>query len=143
MCAQSIVYGYWVKLIIRNNLETNEIALNHNRNMEKKLYVKNSSGLKEYPYWKHRENSFIGESRIGAQYRILMPRNEDTIIYNFFRSSPFDMFYSMTNGVDRMTVGLWKDIRLRLLVRFSSNNAVLAISISFGLYYFHLSSFKR
>ena len=54
--------------------------------MEKKLFVKNSLGLKEYPYWKFRENSFLGQDHIGAQYRILMPQNENTVIYDFFRS---------------------------------------------------------
>ena len=50
--AQSMVAGYWVKFVVRNNLESNFIGLNHNWNMEKKLYIKNSLGLKEYPYWK-------------------------------------------------------------------------------------------
>ena len=56
---QSIVNGYWVKFIVKNNLESNIIGLNHNWNMEKKLYVKNSLGIKEFLYWKHRENNFI------------------------------------------------------------------------------------
>ena len=135
---QSIVNGYWVKFIVKNNLESNIIGLNHNWNMEKKLYVKNSLGIKEFPYWKHRENNFVGQENIGAQYRILMPQNEDTIIYNFFRSRPFDRYYSKVNGLDRMTIGLWEDIRLRELVRFSSNVSFIAIAISFGLYYFFI-----
>ena len=77
--------------------------------------------MKEYPYWKFRENNFAGQNHIGAQYRILMPQNEDTIIYDFFRSKPFDRYYAMVNGLDRMTIGLWENIRLRELVRFSSN----------------------
>ncbi len=136
--AQSIVDGYWVKFIVRNNLESNVIGLNHNWNMEKKLYVKNSLGVKEFPYWKHREHNFVGQEHIGAQYRILMPKNENTIIYNFFRSKPFDRYYAMVNGLDRMTIGLWKDIRLRELVRFSSNIGFIAVAISFGLYYFFI-----
>ncbi len=135
---QSIVNGYWVKFIVKNNLESNIIGLNHNWNMEKKLYVKNSLGIKEFPYWKHRENNFIGQENIGAQYRILMPQNENTIIYNFFRSKPFDRYYATVNGLDRMTIGLWEDIRLRELVRFSSNVGFIAIALSFGLYYFFI-----
>ena len=135
---QSIVNGYWVKFIVKNNLESNIIGLNHNWNMEKKLYVKNSLGIKEFPYWKHRENNFVGQENIGAQYRILMPQNEDTIIYNFFRSRPFDRYYATVNGLDRMTIGLWEDIRLRELVRFSSNVGFIAIALSFGLYYFFI-----
>ncbi|HIO61080.1 MAG TPA: adenylate/guanylate cyclase domain-containing protein, partial [Deltaproteobacteria bacterium] len=136
--AQSMVDGYWVKFIVRNNLKSNIIGLNHNWNMEKKLYVKNSLGLKEYPYWKHRENIFIGQERIGAQYRILMPQNENTTIYDFFRSRPFDRYYAMVNGLDRMTIGLWEDIRFRELVRFSSNIGFIAVALSFGIYYFFI-----
>ena len=115
---QSLVNGYWVKFIVKNNADSNVIGLNHNWNMEKKLFVKNSLGLKEYPYWKFRENSFLGQDRIGAQYRILMPQNENTVIYDFFRSKPFDRYYSLVNGLDRITIGLCENIRHREIVRF-------------------------
>ena len=39
--AQSIVDGYWVKLVIINELENNELGLNHNFNREKKIFIKN------------------------------------------------------------------------------------------------------
>ena len=135
---QSIFNGYWVKFIVKNNSDSNVIGLNHNWNMEKKLFVKNSLGLKEYPYWKFRENSFLGQDHIGAQYRILMPKNGNTVIYDFFRSKPFDRYYSKVNGLDRMTIGLWKNIRLRELVRFSSNIGFISVALSFGIYYFFI-----
>ena len=102
---QSLVDGYWVKFIIHNKLDSNEIGLNHNWNVEKKIFVENSFGLIEFPYWKHKRHSFWGEGRIGAQYRIMMPKNEVTIIYDFFRSKPFDRFMAKVNGLDRMTIG--------------------------------------
>ena len=136
--AQSMVDGYWVKFVVKNNSESNVIGINHNWNMEKKLYVKNSLGLKEYPYWKHRKNVFIGQEHIGAQYRILMPQNENTIIYDFFRSRPFDRYMAKVNGLDRMTIGLWEDVRFRELVRFSSNIGFIAVALSFGIYYFFI-----
>ena len=135
---QSIVNGYWVKFIVKNNSDSNVIGLNHNWNMEKKLFVKNSLGLKEYPYWKFRENSFLGQDHIGAQYRILMPQNENTVIYDFFRSKPFDRYYSKVNGLDRMTIGLWENIRLREMVRFSSNMGFISVALAFGIYYFFI-----
>ena len=135
---QSIVNGYWVKFIVKNNSDSNVLGLNHNWNMEKKLFVKNSLGLKEYPYWKFRENSFLGQDRIGAQYRILMPQNENTVIYDFFRSKPFDRYYSLVNGLDRMTIGLWENIRLREIVRFSSNMGFISVALAFGIYYFFI-----
>ena len=135
---QSLVNGYWVKFIVKNNADSNVIGLNHNWNMEKKLFVKNSLGLKEYPYWKFRENSFLGQDHIGAQYRILMPQNENTVIYDFFRSKPFDRYYSKVNGLDRMTIGLWENIRLREIVRFSSNMGFISVALAFGIYYFFI-----
>jgi len=136
--AQSLVDGYWVKFVVKNNSESNVIGINHNWNMEKKLYVKNSLGLKEYPYWKYQKNVFVGQEHIGAQYRILMPQNENTIIYDFFRSRPFDRYMAMVNGLDRMTIGLWEDVRFRELVRFSSNIGFIAVALSFGIYYFFI-----
>ena len=49
--SQSLVDGYWVKFQIHNKLDSNEIGLNHNWNVEKKIFVKNSLGLTEFPYW--------------------------------------------------------------------------------------------
>ena len=135
---QSIFNGYWVKFIVKNNSDSNVIGLNHNWNMEKKLFVKNSLGLKEYPYWKFRENSFLGQDHIGAQYRILMPQNENTVIYDYFRSKPFDRYYAIVNGLDRMTIGLWENIRLREIVRFSSNMGFISVALAFGIYYFFI-----
>jgi len=135
---QSMVNGYWVKFIVKNNSDSNLIGINHNWNMEKKIFVKNSLGLKEYAYWKFRENSFLGQDHIGAQYRVLMPQNENTVIYDFFRSKPFDRYYAMVNGLDRMTIGLWENIRLRELVRFSSNIGFISVALSFGIYYFFI-----
>ena len=136
--AQSMVDGYWVKFIVRNNLKSNIIGLNHNWNFEKKLYIKNSLGSKEFPYWKHRKHNFLGEGRIGAQYRIIMPKNEDTIIYDFFRSKPFDRYMAKVNGLDRMTIGLWEDVRMRELFRFASNIGFMSVALFFGLYYFFI-----
>ena len=61
---QSMVNGYWVKFIVKNNSDSNLIGINHNWNMEKKIFVKNSLGLKEYAYWKFRENIFLGQDHI-------------------------------------------------------------------------------
>ena len=35
--AQSLVDGYWVKFVVKNNSESNVIGINHNWNMEKKI----------------------------------------------------------------------------------------------------------
>ena len=47
-----MVDGYWVRFKEKNNLSTDSIGLSHNYNREKKIYVKNSLGVKEYDHWK-------------------------------------------------------------------------------------------
>ena len=135
---QSFVDGYWVKVEILNKRKTEAIGLNHNWNKEKKIFTLNSKGLTEYEYWKLGAQSWIGDGRILSQYRLNMPVGEITTVYNFFRSKPFDRFMSQVNGLDRMTIGLWDDIQLREFFRFGGNIAFIAISVSFGLYYFFI-----
>ena len=135
---QSFVDGYWVKVKILNKRKTEVIGLNHNWNKEKKIFISNSRGLTEFEYWKLGAQSWIGDGRILSQYRLNMPVGEVTTVYNFFRSKPFDRFMSQVNGLDRMTIGLWEDIQLREFFRFAGNIAFIAISVSFGLYYFFI-----
>ena len=115
--AQSIIDGYWVKFVVYNKLKTDNIGLNHNFNREKKIFLKNSLGITEHPYWKWGIHEQIGETHIGGQYLIKLPQNETTIIYNFFRSKPFDRFMSMENGLDRMMIGSWKTLRIKEILR--------------------------
>ena len=136
--AQSMVEGYWVRFVVQNNLATSSIGLMHNFNFEKKLYVKNSLGVAVYPHWKYGEHPFLGEGRIGEQYRIVMPQNEETVIYDFFRSQPFDRYMSMVNGLDRMTIGSWEVIRVNVFFRFASNIGIVTPALFFGFYFFFM-----
>ena len=136
--AQSIVDGYWVKLVIINELENNELGLNHNFNREKKIFIKNSNGIKDYPYWKWGVNEQIEENRIGSQYLIKAPKNEETIIYNFFRSKPFDRFMSLENGLDRMMIGTWKKLRLKEILRIVGSVSFFTPALFFGFYFFFI-----
>ena len=47
---QSMVDGYWVRFSVMNNLSTDLIGLTHNYNREKKIFIKNSLGIKEFNY---------------------------------------------------------------------------------------------
>ena len=144
MSAQSMVEGYWVRFVVKNNLTTSSIGLMHNYNFEKKLYVKNSLGVAVYPHWKDGEHPFLGEGRIGEQYRIVMPQNEETVIYDFFRSQPFDRYMSMVNGLDRMTIGSWEDVRVNVFIRFASQYRNHDPSLAFWvLFFFHVLGLKR
>ena len=140
---QSLVDGYWVRFRVTNTLVSEEIGIQHNFNSEKKIFAVHSRGVDEYPYWKQREGDWIGEGRILSHYRVLMPAGEITTVYNYFRNKPFDRYMSKVNGLDRMTIGPWKDIRSLQLLRLAANIAILAIALSFGLYYLFMFMVSR
>ena len=140
---QSLVDGYWVRFRVANPLASEEIGLEHNFNSEKKIFTVHSRGVDEYPYWKQREGDWIDEGRILGHYRVLMPAGEVTTVYDYFRNKPFDRFMSKVNGLDRMTIGPWQDIRSLQLLGLAANVAILAIALSFGLYYFFMFAVSR
>lgn len=140
---QSLVDGYWVRFRVENTLASENIGIEHNFNSEKKIFAVHSRGVDEYPYWKQREGDWIDEGRVLGHYRVLMPAGEITTVYDYFRNKPFDRYMSKVNGLDRMTIGPWKDIRSLQLLRLAANIAVLAIALSFGLYYFFMFTVSR
>ena len=102
---QSFVEGYWVKFLVRNELDSTTIGLFHNLNFEKKIFVNNSHGVKEYPYWNYRKDHYFSENHLGSHYRLVLPQQEVTTVYDFFRSKPFNRYYSAKNGLDRLKLG--------------------------------------
>lgn len=132
---QSIADGYWVRVRIFNNTATQEIGINHNWNREKKIFTTSRQGAISYPYWVYESGDWIDDGRILGQYRVLMPIGEETVLYSYFRSNPFDRFMGRVNGLDRMTVGTWQDVQLRELFRFASNIVFMSVAFAFGLYY--------
>ncbi|MGB1961936.1 MAG: adenylate/guanylate cyclase domain-containing protein, partial [Candidatus Puniceispirillaceae bacterium] len=104
---QSLVEGYWVRLRVQNTLPTDDVGIKHNFNKEKRIFARHSDGVDEYPYWSGSGDSWIDEGRINAHYLVTMPQGEITTIYNFFRSKPFDRYYSKVDGLDRITIGKW------------------------------------
>ena len=135
---QSFVEGYWVKFLVRNELESTKIGLWHNLNFEKKLFVNNSLGLKEYPFWKYLNNHYVSENQMGSHYRLVLPQQEVSVIYNFFRSKPFNRNYSSKNGLDRLMLGNWKDVQNRETISVVISIGFIAISFAFALYYFFI-----
>lgn len=135
---QSLVDGYWARVRIFNNTNTQEIGINHNWNREKKIFTVSRQGAKSYPYWVYESGDWIDDGRILGQYKVLMPVGEETVLYSYFRSRPFDRFMGRVNGLDRMTVGSWQDVQLRELFRFASNIVFMSVAFAFGLYYFFI-----
>ena len=132
---QSFVDGYWVKFFVRNELDSTIIGIFHNLNFEKKIFVNNSLGVKEYPYWKYRKDHYVSENQMGALYRLVLPQQEVTVVYDFFRSKPFNRFYSAKNGLDRLILGNWKDVQSREIISLVVAIGFIAISFAFALYY--------
>ena len=140
---QSLVDGYWVRFRVRNTLQMDEIGIEHNFNTEKKIYAEHSGGVDEYNYWRQGRDPWMGNGRILSHHLVVMPAGEITTIYNYFRNKPFDRFMSKVNGLDRMTIGPWQDIRNLQLLGLASNIAVFAIALSFGLYYMAMFTVSR
>jgi len=132
---QSMVEGYWVRFVVKNNLKTDKIGLSHNYNREKKIFVQNSIGIKELDYWKLGLSKHREENRIGSEYQITIPKNEVSIIFNFFRNRPVDRFNSKDN-YHRMMIGSWEAVHNKEFLRPMGQIAFIAPSLLFGIYYF-------
>lgn len=140
---QSLVDGYWVRFRVRNTLQVDEIGIEHNFNTEKKIYAEHSGSVDEYNYWRQGRDPWMDNGRILSHHLVVMPVGEITTIYNYFRNKPFDRYMSKENGLDRMTIGPWQDIRNLQLLGLASNIAVFAIALSFGLYYMAMFTVSR
>ena len=133
--AQSMVDGYWVRFVVKNILKTDKIGLSHNFNYEKKIFIKNSLGVDEFSYWRAGIDKHFEETHIGSEFRINIPKNEKTIIYNFFRNYPVDRFNSMDN-YHRMMIGSWESVRNKEFFRLIGKTIFIAPVFLFGIYYF-------
>jgi len=74
MSAQSMVEGYWVRFVVKNNLTTSSIGLMHNFNFEKKLYVKNSLGVAVYENEKKILSSLKHKTKIKTKFNHIIFR---------------------------------------------------------------------
>ena len=132
---QSIVDGYWIRFKILNNFNTNEIGLFHNWNTEKKVFTDFNGLEKMYSYWNFETDAWIDDGRVLDKYKILLPKNEVTIVYNYFRNNPLDRYMGKTNGLDRIGIGTWETVRFQQYLSILSNIATISIVFSFALYY--------
>ena len=133
--AQSMVDGYWVRFSVKNNLSTDSIGLSHNFNREKKIFIKNSLGTKEYDYWKLGLTKHKDDNHIGSEFKLIVPKGETTKIYNFFRNKPVDRFNSKAN-YHRMMIGAWDTIKAKEFWRSTVRAGFATSAILFGIYYF-------
>ena len=91
--------------------------------------------MKEYPYWNYRKDHYFSENHLGSDYRLVLPQHEVTTVYDFFRSKPFNRYYSAKNGLDRLQLVNWKDGQSRSIISLVVSIGVIAISFAFALYY--------
>ena len=107
-----MVDDFCVRFSVKNNFSTDSIGLSHNFNREKKIFIKNSMGTKEYNYWKLGITKHKEDNHIGFEFKLTIPRGETTTIYNFVRNKPVDRFNSKEN-YHRMMIGAWDTIRAK------------------------------
>ena len=80
--------------------------------------------------YKHRDND-----RIWFDYKIVLPKNEKFIIFNYFRSQPLDRSNARPNGLDRIDIGTWEEIEFRATYITQSFFVYIAVFFSFGIYF--------
>ena len=132
---QAFVRGYWTRMYVLNNLTTTDIGIKHNLNFEKKIILNNSLGIREYPYWLYGKDRFSSEINMGGDFKLFLPKNEITIVYDFFRSKPFNRYYSANNGLDRIILTNWNELKNTEIINFLGALCFVAISFAFALYY--------
>ena len=121
--------GFWVKLVVLNQSDESDLGVRHWTTFEKKLYAVNSKGIQEYDYIKFDDDSynFIGIDRIQFRYRIVMPINEITTIYSFYRFKPLHRTLStrhVTFGIDS-----WENLQSQAFFQIMRNIFFYAILI--------------
>ena len=129
LTSQSYYEGFWVKIAVLNKTNTEILGIQHNWNFEKKLMYKNSERTVEYPFLDSEYNNYkhIDENRIWFDYKILMPKNEITYVYSYFRSQPLDRIMVRKGSLDRLSVGPWEEIKLKQIYRTTSFFVYIAV----------------
>ena len=134
---QSMYNGFWVKLTIKNESSTSEMGLHHNFNFEKKLIYKNSYGIKSFNFLDSEDENYKykDKDRIWYDYKIIMPKDEITEIYSFFRSQPLDRMNAKEGGIDRITIGTWEQIEFTEYFRTFRYIINVSVFFFFSIYF--------
>ena len=135
---QSMVNGYWVKIIINNQSSTEDIGLYHNYNTEKIIYTKNSYGTETTGYWNLKFNSIYGKNSLSHNFKIKLPKDEVSIVYNYFRSKPFNRWFVGNESLDRIYIGSWTEVLKREILSLVLEVLILSILFTFSIYYLFL-----
>ena len=130
-----MVDDFCVRFSVKNNFSTDSIGLSHNFNREKKIFIKNSMGTKEYNYWKLGITKHKEDNHIGFEFKLTIPRGEATTIYNIVRNKPVDRFNSKENN-RRMMIGAWDTIRVKEFWRSTVWVGFATLTILFRISYF-------
>ena len=121
--------GFWVRLSVQNNSNEVDLGVRHWTTFEKKLYAVNSKGIQEYDYIKFNDDSynFIGIDRIQFRYRIVMPINEITTIYSFYRFKPLHRTLSTRHVT--FSIDSWENLQSQAFFQIMRNIFFYAILI--------------
>ena len=108
---QSYYNGFWVRLSVFNKTNEINLGVRHWTTFENKLYAINSNGIQEYEYISFYDDSysFIGVDRIQFRYRIMMPTDEITTIYSFYRFRPLHRTLSTRHEI--FGIDTWENLQ--------------------------------
>ena len=132
---QSMVKGYWVKIIINNQSKNEDIGLFHNYNTEKIIYTQNSNGIGTTGYWNLKLKDIYGNNNLSHNFKIKLPKDEVSIIYNYFRSKPFNRWFVGNESLDRIYIGSWAEVLKREILSLVIEVLILSILFSVSFYY--------
>lgn len=126
---QSYYNGFWVRLSVFNKTNEINLGVRHWTTFEKKLYAINSNGIQEYEYISFYDDSysFIGVDRIQFRYRIMMPTDEITTIYSFYRFRPLHRTLSTRHEI--FGIDTWENLQSQSFFQIMRNIFFYAILI--------------
>jgi len=126
---QSYYNGFWVRLSVFNKTNEINLGVRHWTTFEKKLYAINSNGIQEYEYISFYDDSysFIGVDRIQFRYRIMMPTDEITTIYSFYRFRPLHRTLSTRHKI--FGIDTWENLQSQSFFQIMRNIFFYAILI--------------
>ena len=134
---QSFYDGYWIKIAVYNSTKNEVMGIHHNFNFEKKLIYENKLGLKIFNFLdsEQKDYKYKDENRIWFDYKIQMPIGEVTEIYSYFRSQPLDRVNSRKGGLDKISIGTWKEIEFAENFRTLRYLITIPVFLFFAIYF--------
>ena len=120
-CTQSRI-NQWM-----NKSDIDIIGISHFAQREKKLIIENNNIITDHDYISYDNNyTLFGNDRIHFNYKLNIPKNENTFIYSYFRSKPINRMINLSN-LTRIKLGDWDEMFKLRIFRMIRTTFLIAI----------------